>query len=522
MASVSQTSLSETYTVHHDPIVSSKKGPTEKAGKEINENSEPYVDPFLVSDLGDDPSNPLKWSNLRKWYMTMAAGLLALNASFASSAPSGVAPALMEEFSISREVATLTVSLFVAGYVIGPLLWGPLSEEYGRRPIFIICFFAYMMFQVGMGLAQNTATLLILRLLGGIFAAAPLANSGAVMSDIWDARTRGKALAVFTVAPFAGPALGPIVSGFIFVSGTTWRWLFWVLTIFAGACLALIVLTMPETYQPVLLARLAKKKRKETGDNRYYAPSERLTKTMSQRVEAILARPFKLLVLEPMMWASTAYMSFVYGCLYLLFEAYPIVFTEGHGFNAGISGLMFLPLLVGGCLAVVVYIFTFHRRYDREMARLAPHPVPPEFRLEMGLIAAPLFTISFFWFGWTSFPSISFWAPMLSGGMLGFSISWIFLSLFNYIIDTYLAMAASALSANTVVRSLFGAAFPLFATQMFEALGPRWASSLLGFVALAMTPIPFIFLKYGAKLRARSKFSMNPALPRRESESSPA
>lgn len=88
---------------------------------------------------------------------------------------------------------------------------------------------------------------------------------------------------------------------------------------------------------------------------------------------------------------------------------------------------------------------------------------------------------------------------------MGFAIVWIFLPLFNYIIDTYLFIAASALAANTIVRSVFGAVFPLFANQMFEGLGPRWASSVLGFVALIMIPIPFVLIKFGPTLRARSK-----------------
>ncbi|KAF9260712.1 MFS general substrate transporter [Marasmius fiardii PR-910] len=487
----------------HHSISSSATGvpPPERQLHEKN-------DSFLIDELPlDDPSNPKGWSNARKWYITMTAGLLVLNATFASSAPGGIAQALLREFKISREVEILTISLFVAGYCVGPLLWGPLSEEFGRRPIFIVGFFVYMLFQIGAALAQNVATILVVRFLGGVFAACPLANSGAVISDIWDAKTRGRALAVFTVAPFAGPSLGPTVAGFIYVSGTSWRWLFWVLAIFAGVCWLLIVFTLPETYTPILLVQRAKKLRKETGDDRYHAPMEVTKKTIRQRTEYILLRPFKMLFLEPMLLAMTAYMSFVYGCLYLLFAAYPIVFTQGHHLNAGISGLMFIPILVGGVIAVTIYTFTFGPRYEREVDRCAPNPVVPEFRLEMTLIAAPVYAISFFWFGWTSYPSISLWAPMMSGVLNGFGVSWVFLGLFNYLIDTYLMAAASALAINTVVRSIFGAVFPLFATQMYEALGNQWASTLLGFVALAMTPIPFVFMKYGAKLRARSRYS---------------
>ncbi|KAJ3734719.1 MFS general substrate transporter [Lentinula guzmanii] len=474
---------------------------------------------YLVSfDIGD-PKNPQNWSKARRWYLTILGGMLVLNATFSSSAPSGIAAALTEEFKLSEEVVTLTISLFVAGYCVGPLLWGPLSEEFGRRPVFIVSFFVYTMFQIGMALAKNTASLLVFRFLGGVFAASPLTNSGALISDIWDAKIRGKALAIFTLAPFAGPALGPTVAGFIYVSGTSWRWLFWVLTIFAGVCWILIVFTLPETYAPIILVQKARQKRKE-GDTRCYAPMEVTKKTVGQQVEHVLARPFRMLFQEPMLFAATIYMSFVYGCLYLLFEAYPIVFTEGHGFSAGISGLMYLPLMLGGVTAVTTYLLTFNPRYEREVQRCSPHPVAPEFRMEMALIAAPIYAASFFWFAWTSSPSISFWAPLVAGGAMGFGICWIFLSLFNYIIDTYLMAAASALAANTVVRSLFGAGFPLFASQMYVKLGPQWASSLLGFVSLAMVPIPFVFLKFGARLRQKSKHAVAKHPSSRPNESS--
>ncbi|KAF7436660.1 hypothetical protein PC9H_003493 [Pleurotus ostreatus] len=465
------------------------------------------VDPFLVQFDEGEAANPFNWSRLKRWYLTLASGLLVLNATFASSAPSGIVPQLMEEFHLGETVGILTISLFVAGYCVGPLLWGPLSEQYGRRPIFVWPFLAYTGFQVGSALSKNTASVLIFRFLGGFFAAAPLTNSGALISDVWDAETRGKALAIFTVAPFSGPALGPTVAGFLAVAGVSWRWVFWILTIFAGLCWLLIFFTIPETYRPVLLVAKAKRLRKETGDERYYAPLERVKRTAVQSLEHTLARPFKMLFTEPMLIAMTAYMSFVYGCLYLLFEAYPVVYTEGHGFNLGISGLMFLSVPIGGCTAVTLYVLIFAPRYRRKALELAPAPVPPEFRLEMSLIAAPLYAISFFWFAWTSDPSISYWAPLMSGVLMGFSISWLFLPLFTYIIDAYIMAAASALASNTVVRSLAGAGFPLFAGEMYKALGPQWASSLLGFVAVAMMPIPFVLMKYGPYLRKKSKYA---------------
>jgi hypothetical protein len=74
----------------------------------------------------------------------------------------------------------------------------------------------------------------------------------------------------------------------------------------------------------------------------------------------------------------------------------------------------------------VQYLAFFAPRYYRYIDEYAPNPVPPEKRLEIALLASPLFAISFFWFGWTSYPSIPFWSPLFAGGLMGFSILLLF------------------------------------------------------------------------------------------------
>ncbi|THH33510.1 hypothetical protein EUX98_g640 [Antrodiella citrinella] len=485
----------------HDVEVGSREGSYSPEAEEKG------LDAYQVRFEPGDPENPKNWSRLRRWNLTALASLLVLNCTFASSVPSEIIVPLMNEFGFSLEVGALLISLFLAGYCVGPLFWGPLSEQFGRRNIGLISFLVYTGFQVGCALSPNTASILVFRFLAGVFAASPMTNSGGIISDIWDADTRGKALALFTLAPFAGPSLGPTVGGFMAVAGVSWRWVFWLLAMFAGACEVLLVFALPETYAPVILVRKAQRLRKETGDTRWWAPLENQDVPLRQRLETILGRPFEMLFLEPMLIAINLYMSFVYGCMYLLFEAYPIVFTRDHGLNTGLSGLMFLPLFFGCVLGCMVYVLYWNPVYERLSKQYAPDPVPPEFRLDICIWAAPGFAAAFFWFGWTSFSSISIWAPMMSGLVLGFTITWIFLGLINYTIDTYLFAAASALAANTVLRSVFGASFPLFATQMFDKLGPRWASTLLGCISLLMVPIPILLKRYGHVLRRKSKFT---------------
>ena len=99
---------------------------------------------------------------------------------------------------------------------------------------------------------------------------------------------------------------------------------------------------------------------------------------------------------------------------------------------------------------------------------------------------------------------------MLSGLFTGFGIFSIFLSLLNYIVDAYLMFAASAIAANTFMRSIFGGIFPLFATYMFDGMGIEWAATLLGCVALVLVPMPIVFYMFGKKIRGKSKFAPAP------------
>ncbi|GAA6039859.1 hypothetical protein JCM8097_006766 [Rhodosporidiobolus ruineniae] len=464
-------------------------------------------DPFAVTLKGREHLNPHTWAVWYRWAITGLAGLLVLNATFASSAPSGLIASIIQHYHVSQEVGILLIAIFVAGYCVGPLLWGPLSESYGRRLVLVGVWLPYIGFQVGCALSPNIGALIVFRFLGGCFASAPLTVSGGVIADLWDADRRGDALAIFALMPFAGPALAPIISGFMEVTGTSFRWIFWVLTCFAGACGILILFLLPETYVPYILHMEAKKLRKETGDERYLAPMD---KKKDNSVKAVLNRtifkPFIIFFQEPMLAVITMYMSFTYGIVYLLFEAIPIVFEQVHGLNSGESGLVFLALLSGGVVAVGLYVFYFNRQYMKLHRAMRPRQVPPEERLKPLMYAAPLFAAAFFWFGWSGkYESVSIWSPIFAVATLGFCVLFIFLTGFNYLIDTYLWNAASALAINTVVRSAFGAGFPLFAVQMYDTLTIGGASSLLGGLAIVFIPVPFLLIKYGKRIRMLSK-----------------
>ena len=213
-----------------------------------------------------------------------------------------------------------------------------------------------------------------------------------------------------------------------------------------------------------------------------------------------------MLILEPILLLITIYLALIYGILYLFFEAYPVSFTEVRGWtNEGIAGLPFIGILVGVICGICLIILQTKTRFARKIAKHGR--VVPEERLVPMMIASVCLPAGLFWFGWTSNPHIH-WAPKVIAGVpIGMGILVIFMQGLNYIIDVYMMFANSAIAANTLVRSLVGGAFPLFATQMYHNLGVAWASSLLGFLTIAMIPIPIFFYFYGARIRAMSKYT---------------
>lgn len=139
-------------------------------------------------------------------------------------------------------------------------------------------------------------------------------------------------------------------------------------------------------------------------------------------------------------------------------------------------------------------------------------------RLPLACIAGPFFVISSFWLGWTAKDSIHWIVPTLAGVLFGMGYLCLFMALLNYLVDAYEIFAASAMAAASLSRSSFGAVLPFAARPMYRAMGVAWATSLLGFFSLALCVVPFVFVKWGAKMRERSKFCQYLRAKKKEEE----
>ncbi|CAD6441815.1 a885c55f-be78-4de0-9c0c-bf4f920501b5 [Sclerotinia trifoliorum] len=471
-------------------------------------DDQPYINENGHLDFGPgDIENPKNWSKARRWYITVVSVLLVVNATFASSSPSGCLTGIEREFHVSAEVSALVISVFLLGYCFGPLFWAPLSEFFGRRWIFYISFTLYLAFNFLCAFANNFAALLIGRFITGTMASSPLSNAPGVLADIWGPVERGNAMALFSMMTFAGPALGPVISGFLELK-KDWRWNFYVMLWLAGVT-EILMFTIPETLPSKLLVNKARRIRalKIPGYENVKAPVEDSDRTLWQIFKVALVRPWQLLV-DPISFAVAVYLSVVYALLYMLFTIYPIIFQEKRGWNSGVGELPLIGTIIGAIIGGIAIFIVSHR--DRKKVE-AGHVGVAEDRLPVAMAGGIIFPITMFWFAWSgNYNSVHWIVPTLAGIFLSSSILLIFVAYLNYLTDTYLMYAASAVAANTVCRSAAGAAAPLFTTYMFDALGVGGGGSLIGGLAICLAPIPFLFYKYGGAIRERSKFAPTP------------
>lgn len=429
--------------------------------------------------------------------------VVAFNSAVITSDLEGVS----ETFGVSMEVSLLTITMFVLGFGIGPLAFAPLSEMYGRKPVYIVTIAVAVIFEIPCAVAQNIGTLLVCRLIDGIAFSAPMTLVGGTLADLWRNEERGVPMAVFSAAPFIGPAIGPLAGGYLGMA-SGWRWLYWIQLILSGCCWLLLTFTVPETYAPALLDHRAKTLRKTTGEAKYVTEKDLDTRPFGDRLRIILLRPLQLLFLEPIVLFISLYMSVLYGLLYMFFVAYPIVFSssKGKGWSEGSTGLMFIPLAVGVLMSAA--LSPMINKHYLSLCERAPNGKPAaEARLIPMMFSCWLIPVGLFIFAWTSYPELSYWGPMMGGWPVGFGFIFLYNSANNYLVDTYQHQAASALAAKTCIRSFWGASVVLFTQQMYDRLGFQWAGSLLAFIALACCLIPYVFYFKGAAIRKHSKFA---------------
>ena len=285
--------------------------------------------------------------------------------------------------------------------------------------------------------APNFGSLLVGRFLCGTFVSAPLSNSPGVLADLWDPLSRGTAMAAFAALVYVGPALGPVISGFLELK-KDWRWSFYVL-LWLGGVTAVFMLTIPETYAPMILVTKAKRIRKAKipGYENVKAPLEESGKTLMGIYKIALTRPW-IILFDTISFLCAIYMSLVYTLLYMLFSIYPIVFQGKRGWNSGVGQLPLLGTVVGAALGGLIVVLDTHRRKKKiQRGEAKMEDLEPEDRLPLAMIGGIGFPVTMFWFAWSAeYNSVHWIVPTMAGALLATSLLLIFVGYLNYLVDS--------------------------------------------------------------------------------------
>lgn len=457
---------------------------------------------FEVDWEVDDPNNPQNWPT---WYKGIVIGFVSWSTSvvviYSTSYTTGFGP-MMSEFSVtSEEVATLGVTTYLFGLALGSVILAPISETYGRKPAYAISMLVFVLLFLPCALATSMAEIIIVRFCSALCGSAMIANAPGTLGDIVSDDRRALVFSIWSMGPMNGPVLGPVLGGFI-TEYLGWRWTNWIIMMLAGVAWTMMCI-LRETYGPALLQAKAAKKRRETGDQRYWCRYDQRIPFL-QLMKINLSRPFVMAVKEPICIFWNLYISIVYGILYLCFVAYPIVFTSIRQWSIGISGLAFAGIGIGSMITIV------HEPLIRRLINSHPPDpetgkVPPEAAMTIVCIAAVLIPVGELWFAWTCVPTSIFWAaPIAAGIPFGAGNTAVFIYASNYLVHSYGIYAASAMAGNAVIRSILGGTLPLAGPAMYKSLGANWAGTLLGGLEVLIIPIPFVFWRYGGAIRKKS------------------
>ncbi|KAI9692726.1 MAG: hypothetical protein M1820_009431 [Bogoriella megaspora] len=361
-------------------------------------------------DWEGSSANPHNWSWSRRIWQLANVAMLGWLVTFATSVYTPGYPQVAERFGVSGTAAILGLSLFTFGLGFGPVLGAPLSETFGRHIVYQSSLLVFMLFTLGAGFAQSYGTLVACRFLAGMVGGPVLAVGGGSIADLFPIHIRGTAAAFFLYAPFLGPALGPIIGGFV-AQYENWRWTQWVI-LFAGVPIFLATFTISETYQKIIVKRLAKKQGKP--DPILEPKGGAWLKIM---VTVTLLRPLHMLFTEPIVAALSIYTAFAFAVLFSFFAAFPVVFGGIYSFDRSQTGLTFIAIGLGVTLGLLTNIAIDRKVYLKIYRRTRAEGgsmVPPEHRLYAAMMGSFGISIGLFWFAWTARHSVHWISPVIA------------------------------------------------------------------------------------------------------------
>ncbi|GAA5837618.1 hypothetical protein JCM9279_006807 [Rhodotorula babjevae] len=460
--------------------------------------------PVPVRFAKGDPEDPAEgWSRLKRYRALALAMFVTYCSAFNASANGAASGGFREDHpGVTTNDFQASSFTYLAMLGIGPLVLAPVSETFGRRPQIVICTFIILVLFLGQALAPNIYSLIFCRLIQGVAASVEGPVAAGVVADLWPKRIRGPAMGIFVLCVFTANATGPTAMNWA-AQKLNWHWVYWIQMCSNGLCFVLCLCFFPEPRADVILSKRCKQLEKETGRPHYVDGAERF-EGWWQALKVSSTRPLLYLFTEPIVMALAIWVGFCWGMVFLYIGAVVHVMRETYGFSQGQGATCLMTGCIGALISYGLHLTIQEPMYARAVAR-GHGKAKPEVRLYSSAIGALLFSGGAFGFAWTARESIHWIVPCIFVTLTNVGIYSIYLATYLYIGDVYDRYSSSGQAAQSLLRNILGATFPFFGVTMYDKLGFDWASSLVGFIALALAVVPWGLIAYGPQLRAKSR-----------------
>lgn len=417
-----------------------------------------------------------------------------------------LAPALKniaKDLHTGSSTTQIVLSIYVLAFAFGPLVLAPLTEVYGRKPIWIYSGLFYLVWNSIAGIGHSKGLMVTARLLAGLGASAEFAVTNPVLNDCWKPEERGHSLALSTFLPLLGGALGPVLGG---ITNETigWQWIFWLLSLISAAATLFGLFAFKETHGPTILQAKAKALRKATGDHRYHTASRQYSSTRLAIATAV-KRPALLYAHQPILQILSLFLAYNYGVLYLVLTTYVNVWTDRYHQDTLTASLHYFAIVIGYTLASQVG----SRITDSVWARLKEKnhgQTSPEYRIPLMFPGTLLIPVGLLWSGWAA-QNKTYWLVTDIGALIfGCGTILSTQAMIAYVMDCFPGQVASAIASAFFLRCVAGFAFPIFAPDLYSHLGYGWGNTAIAAVYVVIgIPGPLLLGKYGAMLRQRGR-----------------
>ncbi|RDW85099.1 membrane transporter-2 [Coleophoma cylindrospora] len=448
-----------------------------------------------------DPANPRAWTKSKKLGNIAVIASMAIFSPLASSMFAPGIDQIAESLHVDKNSVIGCQTGFVVMLGIGPLFLAPLSETFGRKKLYLVCFLCFTLLQIPTALAPNLPTLIALRTFAGFFGSVGIANGGGTISDMYEPSERAGVFGWYLLGPLLGPTLGPLFGGII-MENLEWPWLFWILTMASSVVVVTSFIFLHETYVPILL--LWRKKELEQNEGCEYHFDGEDDRPLHIKLGQSFQRPLRILFTQPIVLTMASYQALIFATTYSLYTQFQTIYgvDSYYGLSTLQVGLLYLFPGLGFLVAVRVLVPRIDTVYN-SLTRKHNGEAKPEYRLPLACVGSILIPVSLFWFAWSVQAKVHWSISIVATFFYGIGQVAVFNCAQNYYIDSFEKYAASAIAAGALFRSVIGGVVPLFTPMLLEKYGVGWGMSMFAFIGVALAPSPLFFWYYGEWLRER-------------------